>query len=548
MEKKPFIQRLSALKQEHQNFVTQFKDLSTYIRPTRGFFDETPSKNRAPDYKTLIDGTSTRAARIGAAGLSSGITSPSRPWFKYGLVDRDLMEFAPVRYWLDVAQARTMSVFSKSNIYGVLHTMYEELFVFGSASSIVLEDFDTVIRGRAFTCGEYYLGTGHDGRVNTFGREYWQTVGQLIKDFGKENVTDTVRSMYERGEVDKWFKVCHLIEPNDDRIPEKQDFRNMQMRSVYWLDASSGDEFLRVSGYEDFPILAPRWDVATTIDSYGTSPGWDALGDIKQLQKMQKDKLIALSKMVNPPVQRDASVQGEVNTLPGGVTYSSSQQPNAGVRAAYQVNPDLSSLQASINEVQRSVEKYFYTDLFLMLAQAESPQKTAFEISKRYEEKLLMLGPVLERLNSELLNPLIDRTFNIQLRNGVIPPPPKELQGKDIKVEYISILAQAQKMVGTTAIQQFSSFAGSLAAVRPDVLDKVNFDEMLDIYGDDVGLPPKIIYSDETVAQIRKQKQVAAQQAAAMQNAGAMVQGAKVLSDTEIGNNSALDALIGSAQ
>jgi hypothetical protein len=545
MDRKPFEQRFKSIKAESNSWTPAWKDLSKYIRPTRGFFDgDIPNQGRAIDTKIVLDNTPGRAARILAAGMTSGLTSPSRPWFKLGLADSDLMTFDPVKLWLDIAQQRMLSVYSKSNIYGVLHSMYEEIGVFGTSASIILDDFYDVLRGRAFTIGEYFLGSGPDCRVNTFGRQYYMTVGQMVKDFGIDRVSSGARVMYENGERDKWFKINHLIVPNEKRDANKKDRLNMPFKSLYWEDGSNAEECLREGGFEDFPVLAPRWDVTTSADTYGKGPGWDGIGDSKMLQKMQKDKLIALDKLVDPPMQKDGSVEGEVNTLPGGITYSSATTPNAGVRPAYQINPDLNALEMSIRSTQDAIHKTFYSDLFLMLAQSDRRQMTAREVVERHEEKLLMLGPVLERLESELLDPIIDRTFNIMLQAGLIPPPPKELSGMDIKVDYISMLAQAQKMVGTTAIEQHVAFVGNLSAVYPEARDTLDAVEAAIEYGEMLGVPPRIIRSKAAVEEIAAQRQKAAEAQAMAQNMGQMVQGAKVMSETQIGNNSALDAVL----
>jgi hypothetical protein len=181
----------------------------------------------------------------------------------------------------------------------------------------------------------------------------------------------------------------------------------------------------------------------------------------------------------------------------------------------------------------------------MMVAQSQRPNMTAREIVERHEEKLLMLGPVLERLESELLDPLIDRTFSIMLRVGLIPPPPDELQGMDMKIEYISMLAQAQKMVGTAAIEQITGFAAQLAAVYPGVTDNIDADAAVNEYGDMLGVPPKIVRSADDVAAMRDQaakEQKAAQATSTLPN---VVEGAKTMSETKLDTNSALDALMG---
>lgn len=548
MERKPFQDRFLTLQKEASTWKPAWTDIQRYIAPTRGVFDDVQANNgKAIDHKTIINGHATRKLGTMASGLTSGLTSPSRPWFRIGLADDELMDYEPVKEWLGIVQSRMMSVFSKSNFYGAMPTIYGEVGGFGTGAQIILPDFQDVIRVRTFTCGEYFLGIGPDGRVNSFGRRYWMTVCQMVKEFGEENVSDAVRNIYKLKTQDPYFRVIHLITPNEKVQYGNATSRGMAYKSVYWEEASPQDTFLRIGGYRTFPIQAPRWEVTTTSDVYGRSPGWHCLGDVKQLQKMEKDKLIALDKVVDPPVQADGNVADQVNTLPGGLTRSSAVSQNAGVRPVYQVAPDFSAIKEAIDATKQDISESFYADLFMMIAQTDRGGMTAREIVERHEEKLLMLGPVIERLESELLDPTIDRTFEIMNDAKLLPPAPAELEGMELKVEYISMLAQAQKMVGTTAIEQTVSFVGSMAAANPEALDKLDMDEAIDHYGDALGVPPKIIRSDEDVAAMREARAQEKKQAEVAATMPSLVTGAKTLSETKVGQNSALDAILAGA-
>lgn len=549
MDRKPFQDRVNSLINEASTWKSAWKDIQKFIAPTRGFFDDTiPNNGRMIDHMTIIDGHASRVLNTLASGMTSGLTSPSRPWFKLGLADKDLQAFDPVKEWLGIAQERMMSVFSKSNLYGSLPVIYAETAAFGTGALMIVRNVRDVIRCLNFTCGEYFLGVGPDGRVDAFGRKIWMTAGQMIKEFGKENVSDTVKTVYtDQKRVDQRARVIHLIEYNDDRVEQNSTFRGKQYRSFYWEEGTPEDKYLRRGGFNDFPVMAPRWGTTTTFDIYGRSPGWECLGDVKMLQKMQRNSLIALDKVVDPPVQGDANVTDQVNLLPGAVNKTSAVSPNAGLRAIYQIQPDFQAIENKIQRTQEAIGKSFFADLFLMISQADRPNMTAREIVERHEEKLLALGPVLERLESELLDPLIDRTFNIMLEDGLLPPPPQELQGHELDVEYISMLAQAQKMVGTTAIEQTVAFVGNLAAANPQALDKLDVDEAIDAYNEAIGTPPNVIRSKEETDIIRQQKAQEAQAAQAAATMPAMVQGAKVLSETKVGQNSALDAVLAGA-
>ena len=156
---------------------------------------------------------------------------------------------------------------------------------------------------------------------------------------------------------------------------------------------------------------------------------------------------------------------------------------------------------------------------------------------------MLMLGPVIERVQAELLDPVIARTYEIMFRFGLLPPPPKEIAGMDMKIEYLGLLAQAQKMVGTTAIEQLANFVGALVPVSPDVTDKFDADEAVDQYGDMLGTPPMVVRSDDVVQQRRAERAKAQAQQSAMAMAGPAADAAKKLSEAKLGENSALDML-----
>ena len=539
--------RIEALRAERDSWLPACKDIQKYIAPTRGFFDgQLPNYGTKIDHKTILDGHASRSLNILASGMTSGMTNPSRPWFKLSLSDQNLATYGPVKEWMGIVQERMFAIFAKSNIYGALNSLYHEVGAFGTAAMILVEDFDTVIRARNFTMGEYVLGCGSNGKVNTFGRDYSMTAIQLVEEFGEDNVSINVRNALSNNTPDKFFKIRCLIEPNDDRVEGRKDFQGKRYRSIYW-EASTPeiDKFLDIRGFDDFPVMAPRWDTTTTADVWGRGPGWEALGDVKMLQKMKKTFLLSLDKVADPPVQVDANVEGDIDLLPGGVTRSSSSSPNAGVRAAYEVNPDIKAMDASIQQVKQAINSYFFADLFLMIYQADRPDMTAREIVERHEEKLLMLGPVLDRLESELLDPLIERTFMIMLRNGLIPPPPEELQGQEWHVDYISMLAQAQKMVGLTAIEQAARFTGSLVSVYPESADNFDADEAIRNYGEMLGTPPKVIRSPEALQALREARAKAQQEQKAKEDALIAANQAKVLSDTKVGDSTALNELLG---
>lgn len=547
MERKPFEERLRSIEQEAATWTPTWKDLRRYNQPTRGFFKGDLANNgKAIDHKTILDGTPQRAANNLASGLASHLTSPSRPWWRPTLTDIDLMEYEPVKYWLADVETKMYAVQAGSNIYPTLHADYEEIGTFATSAMALLEDREDTIRGRSYTIGEYFLGVGADGRVNTFGYRYQRTVGQLVQEYGKGRVSPKVRQLFSTNKVDERIDCCYIIMPNPARDPGKIDNRNMPFASAAWEEGSAKETFLDNSGFNEFPILASRWGV-TGQNIYGNgAPGWNSLGDSKMLQKLQRDKLMGVEKVMDPPVQADESVSGNpVNTLPGGLTRTSSTNPNGGVRAAYQIQPDFRAIQEVIRETQEAIKEAHFEHLFLMISRDEKSGRTAREIVERSSEKLSMLGPLVERLYQEKLSPLIRRQFNIMWRANLLPPPPPELENQTINIELISILAQAQKAVGTRAIDEQLAVVGELSKTYPDVTDLMDSDEAVRSRHSMIGAPPKMLRSPEGVARLRADRAKAQQAQAQAAQAQAMVDGAKTLSETKLGQGSALDAIAG---
>ena len=294
--------------------------------------------------------------------------------------------------------------------------------------------------------------------------------------------------------------------------------------------------------------MCPRWDVVSN-DAYGRSPGMDALGDIKQLQQETRRKAQAIDKMVNPPMIADVQLKNQpASTIPGGWTYVAGlDNQRVGAKPLYTVMPPIAEMKQDIAEVQSRIKITFHNDLFTGITDLQTV-RTATEIDARREEKMVLLGPVLERIIGEGLSKAIDRVWGIMERGRLLPPAPQELgtQPAHIQVDYISMLALAQRGLATAGIEKLWGFAGNLAAARPGVLDNLDEDETIDEYADALGVSPKLLRDRRIVAQMRAQQAQQAQAQQAMQAGSAAVQGAQTLSQTDVGGGqNALQLMLG---
>ncbi len=598
----------------------------------------------------------------------SGMTSPARPWFRLTTFNPELDESYEVKVWMSQVTSLMQMVFYKSNTYRALQMSYEELGAFGTSATLIYDDFDRVIHCHPLTIGEFAIATDSRGRVNTVYREFRMTAAMLVQEFGLENVSRTVKDLYDRGQTDEWVEVINAIEPRTERDPRKTDAKNMPYLSVYFEKSGDKGKVLRETGFTEFPAMCARWSVTggdiygtspgmealgdlcqlqqmqlgkvlretgftefpamcarwsvTGGDIYGTSPGMEALGDLCQLQQMQFRKSQAIDYKVHPPVLIPSEMKNMgTQFLPGGVIpysnaqqaqqirsaymvdldlnsllvdiqdvrqrineafyrdifmlmpYSNAQQAQQ-IRSAYMVDLDLNSLLVDIQDVRQRINEAFYRDIFMLmvnstdktmtatevterheekmllmgpvlerlnaemldplinivfnkLVQADLLTMTATEVTERHEEKMLLMGPVLERLNAEMLDPLINIVFNKLVQADLLPPLPEDLQGQQLNVEFISILAQAQKAISTNSVDRMFSVLGNLAGMKPDIVDNVDLDFWPQWYADALGVDPRFIVSGKKVAVIREQRAQAEQQAAAMEQLQGATQAAK---------------------
>lgn len=523
-----------------------WRELADFYLPRRYVWLLSANENQRASNRNryILDGTGTNAARVLASGMMNGVTSPSRPWFKLRVVGFEDDTDLPARKWLDEIERRILLTMAESNFYNALAVTYLDLVVFGTSACLIYEDFESVIRCYNSPLGEFYVGQSARQQVDTFAREFTMTVKQVVERFGIDNCTEQTKESFKAGgaRLAKSVIVCHLIEPNDDR--DGNLAKTFKYREYYWEQTAPNGRVLEVKGYRELPGIFPRWEL-TANDAYGCSPAMDALGDVIQLQHETKKKAQGLDKMVSPPMVADIQLQHRPTALlPDGVTFVAGIN-NAGMKPAYQVNLPLDMLTMDIREVQGRIRETFHNDLFKMISQLDTV-RSATEIDARREEKLVLLGPVLERFENEALDPAIKRIYAIMERGGLIPEPPESIADADLEIQYVSILTQAQTAVSAIPTERWLQFIGGVAQFYPPAVNVPDWAELIRDYGRDIGVRAKNMRSKEDVeAQMQQDAQNAALQQA-VETGGELAAGAETLSKTEVGGGAnALQLMLG---
>jgi len=547
-ESKAIRSLFAAMDAEMQPMRKHWADLARAYLPRRYTYLETPGTppNLARN-PTILNGTGTKAARDLASGMMNGITSPSRKWFRMWPGNKPVLRDRRLKAWLAEVEDVMMFAMSQSNFYKALAVMYLDLAIFGTAAMLIYEDSETIIHAYNPALGEFRLMQDHRQRVVGIAREFYMQVRQVVDQFGEENCSTRVREAYKRG-GGSWLqpvKVRHLIEPNTP--PRSGMSKSFRWREWFWeADGGDREQVLRVGGFHEFPGACPRWELSGNY-VYGGSPGMDALGDVLQLQQETLVKAKGLEKGVDPALLADVSLQNtKISASPSGITFVPGlARGQAGVVPVAPVNMPLGELTLDIREVENRIRDTFHNDLFRMIANLDTV-RSATEIDARREEKLVLLGPVLERFENEALDPALARIFNICYRAGLIPPPPEGFEDVPITIQYTSLLATAQRASNTVATERLFGLIGNLAAVYPEVRHVPRVAELLVSYADSIGVPADGINSPEEVEKAKQEEAKAAQAAKTTEEVGVAVEGAKTLSETDVGGGmNALEALMG---
>ena len=527
--------RLDRLGQERGTWEVNWQEILDYVMPRKA--DIVTLRTRGEKRtEVLFDSTAITANNLLAASLQGTLTSPSLPWFSIKLRDEELNENRDVQLWLEDTARRMYDTFNETNFNTEVHEMYLDLCSIGTAALFVEEGtkgFDT--DGIHFNClhiAEYYVQENINGKVDTLYRKYKLTARQAVQEFGYDNLGEKIQTA-SKEKPDHKFNFIHAVEPTEDykralgKASTKLPFHSCHV-------CEEDKMVVRTGGYNEFPYLVPRWSKATG-EIFGRSPSFNALPDIKTLNKAVEIGLKAWAKAIDPPLLvQDDGVIGRVRMTPAGITVIR----NDGAVKPLQIGTNWQITDLKENQLRTAIRQAYYSD---QLQLQEGPQMTATEVQVRYELMQRLLGPTLGRFQSEFLNPLIERVFGIMYRAGALMKEPDLIQGTKIDVEYLGPLARSQRMEESVAIERLYSLAMNIAQIDPAIMDNIDHDEAVRLRGKLLGVPKTVLRGKDDVEGLRAMRAEQAQMAQMAQEQQALgkaqkdqAQAAKILADPNV--------------
>ena len=501
-----------------------WQDMNKFIDPLRrDIQDKIESGEKLPT--DIYDDTAIQSNIILAAGLSGYMTNAAQRWFELRPRNEGLMNDPGVATFFNQSAEIMYSTLANSNFYQQVHNTYIALGSIGTGNLYEEDDAIDDIRFYSREPKEIYAIEDERNVVNMVYRLCEMTAYQVQSKFGDKNLPDNVKECLKHRDFGKKFEFIHYVCPRHARDVGKKDSINMPFAS-YWVDKQN-IKMMSEGGYNEFPFNVPRF-YKKSSEVYGYSPGYIVYSDIRMLNKMMETYIKGAEISIYPPwLAESDSIIGTLDLRAASINYQ--KQPLSQGAAVQSMQPK-TNFQVTVDFIERvtgNIKAAYFTDLFLMLTQ--NANMTATEVIQRTQEKMLMLGPVLGRLQNELLNPVIVRTFNILLRRGKLPPVPESLQGQEFDVVYVSPLAKAQRAVQANDMNTFLTIVSQMSQFAPEIMDKIKSDTVVDKMGRIYSVDPDIIREDDEVdgmrqqraeAQAQQQKMLMMEQAAGLAKTG----------------------------
>ena len=549
--------RITGLQAERQPFEQDWEEIGRLCSPYRVNIKAVANTTRTRRSNTTSQDTSARkAVRRLVNGMATGLTSASRPWFKLTTRDPELRDYQPVKEWLDHTEREIYAFLAKTNYYDTTKVQYADLGPMGVGAAVCVEHDEYGAVYHHAPVGTYHLGIDSGLRLSCFVREAQPTVGQMfeIVKGDRAKLSNQVGVAYDKGDYSTRVPVVHVIERNTDAKGKYISPKiRKPWRSIRW-EVGNNDKKILVteSGYESQPVTAPRWETVGDQIYCDTSPGFDALPDMRELQLAARRASRAMDNLVKPALMAAAGLSRMMPSLDPGTINFTDALTDRPIRPILDLNPNtITVIRAERQEMEMRVNELFYADLFMAITEMEGVQpRNEQELFFRNEEKLTQLGPVVDRVTIEKLEVDIERAFTILKNLGRLPPIPDELTGKPLEIEFISVLAQAQKVSSSSNIERAARYVGFIAGMFPDAAIKFDAEQSIDEFAAASGTTPTIIRSDEVVAQMKEamaQQKQQEQMAAMAQPMKDAATGAKLLSETQVDDQgtSALARMLG---
>jgi|ERR1700722_6737274 len=523
---------------------SQYYQLRAFFAPRDGRID--PSQvnyGGRQDFK-IINEVGIHSLHILASGMLTGMSNQTRFWFSMHCENRECDMQPDVRQWFERVDDEIRKTMLKSNFYDTLLKHYKAKALYGTDAFSIEQDAQTDIVCKSFPNMSYTLAVDSVDRVDLIIREMSMTARELMEKFGPDTVSPAVKNYKEStsgGVQETYVPVCHVICRGNYFDQSNTGEPTKEWLSLWYEigDYNAKVGLLHIGQFMESPIIVGRWDVIGE-NIYGESPAMDCLGSNMSLQCWEERLAQAAEKELNPPMLASSVLDPRrLTTLPGEISFVDARDTKGVFAPAYQIDFKVDAGIKMIERIEARIKDLLFVNVFQTFMESDRREITAEEIRAKMQEKLQVLGPVVERNINESLAPAVMRIFRIISRiPGRIPPMPKALQDQyggmlyGFRPTFKSILGSAAEMVGINNIQTVLQIAGSEAALAQGTMDNIDVDETIRIVGRLANVPNAMMRTKAQVSQVRQARAQQQQQAEVADNAQKLAQAAQTAAQT----------------
>jgi len=495
------LQKYSEMDSRRSQWKSQWEDIRNLVRVhSRNFYADNRYNKGERKTDNIYDGTAPWALEQLAAALHNYLTSPTSRWFNLAVSD-DLPVDHDELTWLEFVSDLLYKEYARpqTNHAAQLHELFLDIPSLGTA--VLYQAYNR--RGRhltfrAFPLADCKIEENTDGMVDTVYRDILWRSRQVLQNWDEKQLPDKLlKSITGDKKLSKEHKIIHMVFPRSDRDASKFSKTNKPWASL-WL-AHDTKEIIDEGGFDSFPYHVPRWSKLSG-EVYGRSPAMTCLPDIKMLNQMSKTIIKGAQKVVDPPLMvPDDGFLMPLKTNPGSLLM---YEPGTEAVIPLETKGKIHIGHEMEDRRKDQIVKAFFVDWIIRSKKRE--RQTTTEILDDRNEMLRQMAPMLGRLQTELLGPMLSRSLRLLAMMNRIPPMPPSLENRGISVEYVSPAARAQKMEKGVTIQGFIEAMTVLSQIDKNALDVLDVDQAAAEIAKLNDVPRKIIRSPEDIEKVRQ--------------------------------------------
>lgn len=523
--------RFDALVSQRKTLDNTFQAIEKFIVPYRGEFFKPEQSMLEVEWRRryIYDSTAPVACDTLASKIHTNLTSPSIRWFELRFRNDKINDMQGAKEWIEQVQDEIWQALLESDFNMEIAETYLDLCSFGTAILFEEEISEENWEGITFTAipvKNGYFEMGADDNVLRVYRRLQYTRLQL-KDAFPDYDFDEYLSNSDEANVDEKHDVIFCVYKREDgKQYDGKRINPMKREYGYKYVLHQSAEVLKEGGYYEMPAYVARWKKVSGAD-WGHSPAFICLSDVLQLNETVQVTSQARIKEVDPPMKStERGLVTDLDLTTGGLTMVMEMDE---LDRLLPPNP-LAYSDIEIERLQDSIRSTYFTN---KLDLKDSPAMTATEVMARLQQMMELFAPTLGRMQADLLDPLIEKTYRTLGRNNRLPPPPEGLEEVDLDIEYTGPIPRAQKNERAQSMSMWVSELAGYSQVIPEILDTVDTDAIARGLGYDRGVPAKMMRTEAEVQEIRMQRAKQQQKAIEMQQLEQASKAAKNLGAAE---------------